>query len=534
MSCNASGQFIEALQQPDAYNHPAEDIQLLETHLSWVLLAGLYAYKIKKPVEFSFADFSTLEKRKFYCQQELRLNGRLAPELYLDVIPITGTPNAPHVGGDGEPIEYAVRMKRFPQDALLSHAVEQGTLLTEHIDYLVQEVSEFHRLIGTAADDSPFGTPERILEPVEENFLQINMFLDDESQRESEFDIVSLRNRIESLQAWSEHEFAARKENFLSRKRNGFVRECHGDMHLGNMVLHDGAVTLFDCVEFNESFRWVDIISEAAFLVMDLEDRGRPDFAHRFLNGYLEQTEDYSGLAVFPFYLTYRALVRAKVACLRMGQEGLSQYEHKQLHEEFLSYLELAEQYTQSSEPLLMITHGYSGSGKTFGTQPVVEELGAVRVRSDVERKRLFGLSPLEKNGSQAKEKLYSSDAGLQTYHRLQELAKAIIQSGFSVIVDATFLKRKDRDQFRQLAKQLSVPFIILDLPASVETLKQRVAQRAETGLDASEAGLAVLERQLQYGEPLSNDERSLAIVIDTEKKASSTRLITEIEKKRA
>ena len=248
------------------------------------------------------------------------------------------------------------------------------------------------------------------------------------------------------------------------------------------------------------------------------------------MNGYLELTGDYASLAVLPFYLTYRSLVRAKVACLRMGQEGLSQIERKQLHEEFHSYLELAERYTQPTQPLLMITHGYSGSGKSTGTQPVVEILGAIRVRSDVERKRLFGLSPLEKSDSKVGENLYSSDANRRTYHRLIELAEAIIRSGFSVIVDATFLKQKKRDQFRKLAEQLGVPFVILDFQASAEILKQRVSQRKEQGRDASEAGPAVLERQLETSEPLSEAERSLVIVVDTEKKGSSVLMVTEIE----
>jgi hypothetical protein len=236
--------------------------------------------------------------------------------------------------------------------------------------------------------------------------------------------------------------FASRHADFTTRKLTGYIRECHGDMHLGNMVLVDDRVVIFDGIEFNDAFRWIDVASDVAFLIMDLEDRGRPDFAHRFLNGYLEATGDYGMLRLLPFYLTYRALVRAKVAGIRLGQSSLSAEETAQAHEEFVSYLDLAERYTRPWRPRLFITHGVSGSGKTRHTQPLVEAIGAIRLRSDVERKRLFGLAPLEKSSGQRARDLYTAEATQRTYASLAQQAAGVLQAGFPVVVDATFLRR--------------------------------------------------------------------------------------------
>lgn len=486
-----SARLIQSLLHPEAYPHPVTRIELCETHISWVLLTGPFAYKIKKPVNFGFVDFSTLERRRFFCEEELRLNRRLAPQLYEAVVPITGTPEQPILDGRGEPLEFAVRMKQFSQEGLLSHLLERGELLPSHIDELARKVAEFHARIAVADSNSPFGTPERVRQPVRENFRHLLATND------------ALREQIRHLDAWCAQEFARREADFARRKESGCVRECHGDMHLGNMVLLDGAVTVFDGIEFNEAFRWIDVLSEVAFTAMDLRDRGRADLSARFLNASLEHTGDYAGLSVLRYYLVYRAMVRAKVAALRLRQE-----DQPRLREEYRGYLDLAEWYTQPPTPKLLITHGLSGSGKTTGTQALVEADGAVRLRSDVERKRLFGLDPSVHEPRRAGE-LYSAAATERTYARLAELAEAVIHAGFNVVVDATFLKRAQREQFRRLAERLRVPFQILDFPADEATLRKRLLQRKRQGGDASDATLAVLERQLRTQEPLSPDEIS-------------------------
>jgi aminoglycoside phosphotransferase family enzyme len=277
--------LIEALRSPVAYRDPVDRVQVVETHISWVLLTGSLAYKIKKPVALGFVDFSTLERREFYCREELRLNRRLTPELYLRVVPITGTPDSPHVDGIGEPIEFAVEMREFPQDALLSHVLQRQQLSPAHIDALAQEVAEFHGRAAAAAAETPFGTLESIRHSLEELFEGVEVG--------SQYAAA-----IQQLHQWCREELMNRKDELETRREQGFVRECHGDMHLGNMLLWNDRPVLFDCIEFNEDFRWIDVMSDLAFTVMDLEDRGSPELAHRFLNAYLEHTGDYAGFMV--------------------------------------------------------------------------------------------------------------------------------------------------------------------------------------------------------------------------------------------
>ncbi|QDU82404.1 Phosphotransferase enzyme family protein [Polystyrenella longa] len=476
---------------------------MMETHISWILLTGEFVYKFKKPVDLGFVDFTSLEKRKFYCEEELRLNSRFTEGLYLEVVCFTGPVEAPLINGPGDPLDYAVKMSQFPQESLLSHLVEQGKLQPEHIDRLAKTVANFHQQVNVADEKSPFGNLARIKEPVDENFRQLFSSMNNEAESKS---------RLEKLHSWSKKEHARLTSRFLKRKQDGFVRECHGDMHLGNMILWNGKVTLFDCIEFNESFRWIDVLSEVAFCVMDLMYRGHSELGHRFLNQYLEWTGDYSGMDLFPYYLAYRAMVRAKVAGIRGQQPGLTESERLKVRQESLGYLQLAEQFASKTQPVLMITHGFSGSGKTYGSQKLVDGLGAIRIRSDVERKRLHGLEQHESSQSAPGSDLYSTKATDRTYRVLEELAQILIEAGKGVIVDATFLKFDRRDQFRQLARQLQVPFRILDFAAPDNILKDRIMQRNATQQDASEADLEVLQLQRQAAEPLRLQEISEVI----------------------
>jgi aminoglycoside phosphotransferase family enzyme/predicted kinase len=495
--------LISALLVPTAYDHPVDRVELIETHISWVLLAGDYAYKLKKPVDLGFLDFTTLEKRHHYCLEELRLNRRLAPDIYLDVVPIGGTAETPKVGRTEPLLEWAVKMRRFPQETLLSHVLEQGGLTSAHIDAVARQIADFHRLAAIARSDSPFSTPDGVRRPVEQNFRQIGPRLRRPEDRE----------KLEALAAWSDTEHAARWDDFAARKADGFIRECHGDMHLGNMALLEGRVTVFDCIEFNDSLRWIDVMSEAAFLAMDLEDRGRRDFARRFLNAYLELTGDYRGLAVLRYYLVYRALVRAKVAAIRADQAGPAERDGNWA--DYRDHIDLAERLTRAVQPRLLITHGLSGSGKTTVSQALLEASVAIRLRSDVERKRLFGLAPDARSASAIETGLYTAEASRQTYERLSDLARAVIRSGYPVIVDAAFLKRAQRERFRELASSLGVPFAILRCRAEEGVLRKRVAMREQVGKDASEAGPAVLERQLASLEPLAEHEAQIAIEVE-------------------
>ncbi|HEX5037845.1 MAG TPA: AAA family ATPase [bacterium] len=467
---------------------------MIETHISWILLTGPFAYKIKKPVNLGFCDFTTLEKRKFYCEEELRLNRRLAPELYVEIVPVTGTEDAPRLGGDGPVIDYAVKMVQFDQACRLDRVLSAGGLLPEHMDQFASQLAAFHGAVPAAAPESPYGNAQSVARTVLETL--------------GDLDSLENASLVADLRSWCGSEAVRLKEVFEARKDGGFVRECHGDAHLANAALIDGRIRIFDAIDFNPDLRWIDVMSETAFAAMDLQDRGRPDLARRFLNAYLERTGDYEGLRAFRFYEVYRAQVRAKVAAIRLSQEGLAPAERAEIRAEAEGYLALALKLTRPEPPKLSITFGVSGSGKTHGTQRILETEGAVRLRTDVERKRLFGIDPFEGTPPSRKEEVYGADASRRVYRRLLDLSWMLLSEGHSLIVDGTFLKRSERDEFRALAAALAVPFRILSFEAPDDVLKRRVSARRAAGADASEADWEIVERQKRRMEPLTPDEK--------------------------
>ncbi|MBI3042576.1 MAG: AAA family ATPase [Betaproteobacteria bacterium] len=501
----AAPPLIAALMRPECYAHRVREIRMLETHISWVFLTGDFAYKIKKPLNLGFLNFSTLEARRYYCEKELVLNRRLAKEMYLDVVSIRGTPAAPQLDGRGPVFEYAVKMREFPQRALAAGMLARGEFGALEIDALAAVVSRFHQDAAAAGADARHGTPALVLAQAIQNFEQIAPRLD------APADVAALN----ALRLWTEHNYVEHQEDFAARRQEGFVRECHGDLHLGNIAVIHGRPVAFDCIEFNEDLRWIDVMSEVAFLVMDLEDRRRGDLAWRFLNRYLESTGDYAGLAVLRFYLVYRALVRAKVHALRACQAGAGTAESDRLWGAFREYLKLATGFTRPERPVLVITHGLCGSGKTTATLELAGLLGAVRLRSDLERKRMHGLAPLAASRSGVAQGIYTRDADAETYRQLASLAHGALDAGCSVLVDATFLKRRERRRFRSLAADRRLPFLILDFAAPETLLRERVSRRRARGEDASEADLAVLTRQLTVREPLTAEEQAGAVVVD-------------------
>jgi aminoglycoside phosphotransferase family enzyme/predicted kinase len=496
----SSQKLIRSLSDSEIYPDPDIEPEVKETHMSWVILAGDYAYKIKKPIDLGFADFSSLDNRNRFCDEELRLNRRLAPDLYIRKIGICGDADRPVLGGTGPPIEFAVQMRRFPQESLLTRVLERGELRVSHIEGLAETVAGFHDRIGADKERHAFGTPESVWEPVEENLAYF----------------TGKDERVERFRHWYEEEFRRLRGTFEARKQAGCVRECHGDMHLGNMILKDDSVVIFDGIEFNEKLRWIDVVNEIAFTVMDLEYRRRADLSHRFLNNYLENTGDYRGLEILPYYLAYRALVRAKVERIRSEQKGLSETSRNGIRRRSDNYIDLAERYTKARCPFLAITYGVSGSGKTTQTQHLIDRMGIIRIRSDIERKRLFGLDPKARTGSGTGEGIYGEDATERTYNRMAELCSASVQAGFGTIADATFLKRSHRNLFYGLAKKLGVPITILKFDVPKQTLLKRAASRTADPDAVSEAGPSEVSRQLKKRDPLTEDEKQFALSVES------------------
>ena len=488
--------LITHLRNPAAYPHSCSSIEVVETHISWVVLTGSRAYKIKKPVSLGFVDFSSIELRRHFCEEEVRLNSRLAPDLYDGVVPITEAADGVAVGGDGRVLEYAVCMRQFDRANSLSR-VPLARVTLEQWEQLADDLADFHRS-APAADDGKCGTPDLVIEQIEENFQVLEQIPG------------VCRTITRDLQERTKIHFLRLRPILERRAATGCIRECHGDLHLSNMFLNEDRITVFDGIDFNESLRWIDPASDLAFLVMDLHDHGHPDLASRVLNRWLERTGDYEALHVLPFYCAYRAAVRAKVDVIRLHQPEVSCSDQRHLANECQRYLELAKQFLTRTVPVLRITVGPSGSGKTTVAQQMIDQEHYIRIRSDIERKRMFDLPVDAGCREDSKLRLYSSEASRNVYRRLHELAACVLDAGYSVIVDATFLQQSQRRQFQRLAECLGVPFRIVACSAEPSVLRNRIRIRQQEGTDASDADVGVLDRQLEVMEPLNAEERSL------------------------
>jgi aminoglycoside phosphotransferase family enzyme/predicted kinase len=488
----------QLLKCPSCFGDSQGCVEHIETHISHLLLAGDRVYKIKKPLDLGFLDFSTLEKRHHCCQEELRLNRRMAPSLYIDVVGIGGTIDHPIMNENKGIIEYAVAMRRFRQRDLFSHTLpDRGA-----IDGLARQVAEFHQKADRVSKGVPYGRPDHVIGPMLENFRLIR------GLKQPLFEI----ERLNVLQTWTEQQSAELKPILEERYEAGHIRECHGDLHLGNITLFQGEITPFDGIEFNPDLHWIDTLSDIAFLLMDLQHRAMNVAADQLLNGYLEITGDYAGLPLLRFYLLYRSMVRAKVSAIRATQSGLQHDEWEEQLEEYRSFLTLGESVIRHPPASLILTHGVSGSGKSTVSGWLAEQLMAIRIRSDVERRRLF---PDQGEGAVSIER-YSERASKITYNHLVGMAKLLLRAGFSVIIDATCLAQWQRELFLQLAENQQAPIVIIDCQAKASLLIERIAQRKAQGEDASEADLDVLRLQQETLEPLTALELERTISIDS------------------
>jgi uncharacterized protein len=465
--------------------------RLIETHISWLLLGSSTAYKLKKPLRLPFLDCTTLAARRRFCDEELRLNRRLAPSLYLDVVEVCDDGQGATFGGPGTVVDAAVRMRRFPDGALWRDMARADTLAPHHIDAMAQTLAAFHRDAAVAPADSAFGTAAAHAHVVQ-----------------------GLGETVEApaLRAWLAGQVQALAPWWDARRREGRVRECHGDLHLGNVLQLEGQATAFDGIEFDPALRWIDVVDDIAFLAMDLLANDRRALAFRFINAYLSAIGDYDALPGLRFAMVCRALVRAQVTTLA-AQQGVQAVGGCNAS----AYVALAEALSTGDDARLAITHGLPGSGKSFVSQGVLEAAGAICVRSDVERKRLFGLDARASSRDHVPGGIYDSATTHRTYARLQQVADTALRAGWPVIVDAAFLRRSERASFAALASARGAPFSVLDCRAALPLLRRRIEARQAGGADASEADLAVLEKLAGVDEGLSASERAMAIVVDAE-----------------
>lgn len=510
--------LIKNLQNKRIFPHEVKYFKVIETHISWVLLTGDFAYKIKKPVDFEFLDFTTLEKRKYFCEKELELNQLLTPEIYLEVIPITNTLDEPQLNGSGPVIEYALKMREFSQEHLFNRLLKDGKLTLNHIDDFAHILADFHNKTSTKSP-AYLGTPEQVYEPIVQNFDQIKSLLTDAD------DI----KKINVLEDWSEKEYKRLYETLKHRKENGFIRECHGDVHLGNITLYDNKPVLFDCIEFNEPFRWTDVMADLGFLVMDLDDHEKPDFASQLINTYLMVTGDYNALKILPFYQVYRAMVRAKITLFERAQIKDDEKKSEALTYQYRRFVNLAELYMKKTSPRLMIMHGLSASGKSTIAKQIAKQTRAIHIRSDIERKRLSGLDLFAQLYSKVNVGLYSPKMTEKTYQKLSELTEIILSAGYHVIVDSSFLKRKYRELFYEIAKKHTCPFIIISCETPLEKILEWINEREKKTKRISEAYKAVVLMQNETQEILDKHEKNYQVSVEPSKTIDIKKLVENI-----
>jgi aminoglycoside phosphotransferase family enzyme/predicted kinase len=480
-----------------SFPHSVRSPQLIETHISWLVLTGEFAYKIKRPVRFDFLDYSTLELRRQQCQRELEIGRRYAPEIYLEVVPIRAAAEGLAVGGcEGAIVEYAVKMRQFDQGCLLERQLRAGQVPTCEMNLLAEQLARYHA-DAAQIEMSPGDATARSAEPAEENFEYLLKHLADSDQREP----------IRRLAAWSSQQAEVLADWFATRAASGAIRECHGDLHLNNVLRIEGRYLAFDPIEFNDRLSHIDSMNDVAFLMMELREHGYPTHSRRLINHYVESLDDYVGLRGLPFFLVYRAMVRAKVDLIRREQTHASRAES--LSPDGWRYVEYAQHIVDRPAPALWITHGLSGSGKSTVALRLVDQFGLFRVRSDVIRKQLMGIAPLAKTPESRLSETYSSDITAQVYEQMGIRCEQVIAGGYGAIADATFLKRAQREAFAESARRLGVPLRIVDCSAPVAELERRLAAR---GPDPSDANLAVLRHQIDTAEPLTLEERSQVV----------------------
>lgn len=519
--------------KPEAYPHPVKVVKLVETHISWVFLTGSYVYKLKKNVRLDFVDATTLKQRLHFCQEELRLNRRLAPDLYLGVTRILGPVDRAKVLDENFEsndssikgvVEIAVKMRQFPSSRLLSVYLIQGVLKTESLKRLAFNLAEFHLSVDTAAADGGFGGFEAVTNPVHANLRVLDQLTPTDR----------LPRWLEEHRAWIKSMQQELAPRFEQRLNAGAIRECHGDLHVGNIHLtNDERLEVFDAIDFNPSLRWIDPISEMAFLVMDFQVHDHQRDAMVILNEWLEHTGDYKALDLWPWYLAYRALVRAKVSALQW-QQLCSQSEHdsfdqqrlQRLRKDLNLYIQRAREVQLTKAAGIVLMHGLSGSGKSFLSEQLYQQLPAIRLRSDVERQRAFGCRPLQKTlgfekGSMPRggsAPLFQGDPYRPEVTHwlfdqcLPKLTQCCLSSGFTTIVDATFLRERERQRMFVLARQQACPIAIVACECSDSTAQERFATRTGAGIDPSEADLYVRELQKGWIEPLSPYEQELTV----------------------
>jgi uncharacterized protein len=512
VSMSAFPEQLRALLYPRAYPHPVRAVELIETHISWVLLTGEFAYKIKRPVRYSFVDLRSSKRRAFLCHEEVRLNRRFAPKLYLDVCPVTWLDGEARVEGSGAVIEHAVRLQQFERKDELDQLLAVHRIEPAELQVFGGELARIHARLPVPQPAQCWGRPLALRAVI----------LDNAAACASAGESFGAAATVRTMQQDLEASLDAAMPKLSGRFAGGRVRECHGDLHARNIVRYDTRLLAFDCLEFDVALRWTDIADEIAFLLADLDARQRPLHAQGFLAGYLEESGDYQACALLPLFKAHRALVRAKIAALSRNDANARQ--------QFEAYLHCARRSLVPKQPILILIAGLSGSGKTWLAQRLTSRLLGIHLRSDVERRRMAGLSGTERSNSAVAEGLYSPEMTVGVYRRLAQSAQDTLAGGYATIIDATFSRRTDRAHFHELSIRLGVKVCIVHCHAPRDVLQARIVERRQRSDDPSEADLAVLNWQELHFEPIQPQEEFTVFEVETAESDAVDRLLESIK----
>jgi len=501
--------FIEELQNPETFNLSSDvDIDVIQTHISFVILTKNSAYKIKKPVDFGFLDFSTLEKRKHFCKEELRLNSRLCPELYEEIIAFTETDNGSRVeiNGEGPVVEYAVKMKQFPQKNIMTHLLQQNKITTHHIDELVNELVSFYASSPSNEEIASYGSIDAVKKNIDENF----------DQTKDKIGITISKPQFDHIKEANDLFFEKQYTVIQKRKENGYIKSCHGDLHSGNIVLFKNSLCVFDCIEFNKRFRYIDIASDIGFFAMDLDIQNYPFLSSYLMTQYLKKSKDTTLLSVINLYKSYRAYVRGKVLGFQLDDPHIEEAKKQSLIDQIKTYFDLSAYYAslmvlavEVSYPIVFMMSGLTGTGKSTVARKISVDYDAVVINTDVVRKETAGVDKYERHLDEPNKGMYSPKRVHQTYVNVMNFAKEYLEKGKNVVLDATFQKWDHRNMAHELADDynaLVIP-VYCTCPESVakEWLENRMKSKS-----VSDGRWEIYQKQKESFDMFTHDEQPL------------------------
>ncbi len=500
--------LITALQNPQIYPHSPRKIEFVQTHISAIFMTGEHVYKIKKPVNFGFLDFTTLEKRNFYCHQEVVLNRRLCPEIYLGVVEIRWHEGRIHIGsGPGEIVDYAVLMKQLPADCLMDQRLARKMVTQDDLQKIASKINHFHLHAATDPKIRSFGSIETIRGNLEENFKQTEPYVSRALSAEIH----------EKIREDSDRFMERRSALFQQRITGGKIRDCHGDLHLQHICLAD-EILIFDCIEFNERFRYSDVAADIAFLLMDLDFHGYPREEVQLASFYLSFSRDWGLFLLLDFYKCYRAYVRGKVTCFCLDDPNISSEKKRLALEEAKRYFHFASFYARRmNRPQLLLTGGLVGTGKSTIAQALANALGWEWLSTDKVRKELAHLQPQERRLEKFHEGIYSPDFSRQTYQALMARAGALLQAGKSTILDGSFKKEAERKEALELSVQAHADLLFIECQCSEPTIQRRLAHRALDPKEPSDGRWEIFADQREDYEPVQSVPPELHLPLNTE-----------------